>query len=399
MKEKIIYFDHAATTPIKKEVLEEMIPYLTEQYGNPSTIYKLGREAKKAIELARERVAKALNADIEEIYFTSGGTESDNWALKGTALANRDKGRHIITTTIEHHAVLNPLKYLEKIEFEVTYVPVEPNGIVDPNKIKEAIREDTILISVMLANNEIGTIQPIKEIAKIAKEREIIIHTDAVQAVGQIPINVKDLGIDLLSLSAHKFYGPKGVGALYIRKGTRIHPFLQGGAQERNKRAGTENVAGIVGLGKAIEIANKNLNEYASKLQKLRDKLIDGVLSKIDYVRLNGDRYQRLPNNANFSFEFVEGESLLLLLDTKGIAASSGSACTSGSLEPSHVLLAIGLEPEVAHGSLRITLGEDNTEEDIDYLLEVLPEIVSKLREMSPLYESVKKEGNKDLNG
>ncbi|ACI19663.1 cysteine desulfurase NifS [Dictyoglomus thermophilum] len=397
MKEKIIYFDHAATTPIKKEVLEEMIPYLTEQYGNPSTIYKLGREAKKAIELARERVAKALNADIEEIYFTSGGTESDNWALKGTALANRDKGRHIITTTIEHHAVLNPLKYLEKIGFEVTYVPVEPNGIVDPNKIKEAIREDTILISVMLANNEIGTIQPIKEIAKIAKEREIIIHTDAVQAVGQIPINVKDLGIDLLSLSAHKFYGPKGVGALYIRKGTRIHPFLQGGAQERNKRAGTENVAGIVGLGKAIEIANKNLNEYASKLQKLRDKLIDGVLSKIDYVRLNGDRYQRLPNNANFSFEFVEGESLLLLLDTKGIAASSGSACTSGSLEPSHVLLAIGLEPEVAHGSLRITLGEDNTEEDIDYLLEVLPEIVSKLREMSPLYESVKKEGNKDV--
>ncbi len=394
MKEKIIYFDHAATTPIKKEVLEEMIPYLTEQYGNPSTIYKLGREAKKAIELARERVAKALNADIEEIYFTSGGTESDNWALKGTALANRDKGRHIITTTIEHHAVLNPLKYLEKIGFEV---PVEPNGIVDPNKIKEAIREDTILISVMLANNEIGTIQPIKEIAKIAKEREIIIHTDAVQAVGQIPINVKDLGIDLLSLSAHKFYGPKGVGALYIRKGTRIHPFLQGGAQERNKRAGTENVAGIVGLGKAIEIANKNLNEYASKLQKLRDKLIDGVLSKIDYVRLNGDRYQRLPNNANFSFEFVEGESLLLLLDTKGIAASSGSACTSGSLEPSHVLLAIGLEPEVAHGSLRITLGEDNTEEDIDYLLEVLPEIVSKLREMSPLYESVKKEGNKDV--
>ena len=397
MKEKIIYFDHAATTPIKKEVLEEMIPYLTEQYGNPSTIYKLGREAKKAIELARERVAKALNADIEEIYFTSGGTESDNWALKGTALANRDKGRHIITTTIEHHAVLNPLKYLEKIGFEVTYVPVEPNGIVDPNRIKEAIREDTILISVMLANNEIGTIQPIKEIAKIAKEREIIIHTDAVQAVGQIPVNVKDLGIDLLSLSAHKFYGPKGVGALYIRKGTRIHPFLQGGAQERNKRAGTENVAGIVGLGKAIEIANKNLHKYASKLQKLRDKLIDGVLSRIDYVRLNGDRYQRLPNNANFSFEFVEGESLLLLLDTKGIAASSGSACTSGSLEPSHVLLAIGLEPEVAHGSLRITLGEDNTEEDIDYLLEVLPEIVSRLREMSPLYESVKKEGNKDV--
>mgnify|MGYP000465308493 FL=1 len=394
MEGKIIYFDHAATTPLKKEVLDEMMPYLTEQYGNPSTIYKLGREAKKAVELARERVAKALNADIQEIYFTSGGTESDNWALKGVAFANKDKGKHIITTTIEHHAVLHPLKYLEGLGFEVTYVPVEPNGIVDPQKIKEAIRNDTILISVMLANNEIGTIQPVKEIAKIAKEKGIIIHTDAVQAVGQIPVDVKDLGVDLLSLSAHKFYGPKGVGALYIRKGTKIHPFSHGGAQERNRRAGTENVAGIVGLGKAIELATQNLSEYVAKLQKLRDKLIDGVLSKIDYVRLNGDRYNRLPNNANFSFEFIEGESLLLMLDMKGIAASSGSACTSGSLDPSHVLLAIGLEHEVAHGSLRITLGEDNTEEDIDYLLEVLPEIVSRLREMSPLYESVKKGGN-----
>uniref|UniRef100_A0A7C5Z188 Cysteine desulfurase IscS n=1 Tax=Caldicellulosiruptor owensensis TaxID=55205 RepID=A0A7C5Z188_9FIRM len=393
MEGKIVYFDHAATTPLKKEVLDEMMPYLTEQYGNPSTIYKLGREAKKAVELARERVAKALNADIQEIYFTSGGTESDNWALKGVAFANRDKGKHIITTTIEHHAVLHPLKYLEGLGFEVTYVPVESNGIVDPQKIKEAIRNDTILISVMLANNEIGTIQPVKEIAKIAKEKGIIIHTDAVQAVGQIPVDVKDLGVDLLSLSAHKFYGPKGVGALYIKKGTKIHPFSHGGAQERNRRAGTENVAGIVGLGKAIELATQNLSEYAAKLQKLRDKLIDGVLSKIDYVRLNGDRYNRLPNNANFSFEFIEGESLLLMLDMKGIAASSGSACTSGSLDPSHVLLAIGLEHEVAHGSLRITLGEDNTEEDIDYLLEVLPEIVSRLREMSPLYESVKKGG------
>ncbi|ADQ41217.1 cysteine desulfurase NifS [Caldicellulosiruptor acetigenus I77R1B] len=393
MEGKIIYFDHAATTPLKKEVLDEMMPYLTEQYGNPSTIYKLGREAKKAIELARERVAKALNADIQEIYFTSGGTESDNWALKGVAFANKDKGKHIITTTIEHHAVLHPLKYLEGLGFEVTYVPVEPNGIVDPQRIKEAIRDDTILISVMLANNEIGTIQPVKEIAKIAKEKGIIVHTDAVQAVGQIPVDVKDLGVDLLSLSAHKFYGPKGVGALYIRKGTKIHPFSHGGAQERNRRAGTENVAGIVGLGKAIELATQSLSEYAAKLQKLRDKLIDGVLSKIDYVRLNGDRNQRLPNNANFSFEFIEGESLLLMLDMKGIAASSGSACTSGSLDPSHVLLAIGLEHEVAHGSLRITLGEDNTEEDIDYLLEVLPEIVSRLREMSPLYESVKKGG------
>jgi cysteine desulfurase len=394
MEGKIIYFDHAATTPLKKEVLDEMMPYLTDQYGNPSTIYKLGREAKKAIELARERVAKALNADIQEIYFTSGGTESDNWALKGVAFANKDKGKHIITTTIEHHAVLHPLKYLEGLGFEVTYVPVEPNGIVDPQKVKEAIKNGTILISAMLANNEIGTIQPVKEIAKIAKEKGIIVHTDAVQAVGQIPVDVKDLGVDLLSLSAHKFYGPKGVGALYIRKGTKIHPFSHGGAQERNRRAGTENVAGIVGLGKAIELATLNLSEYAAKLQKLRDKLIDGVLSKIDYVRLNGDRHQRLPNNANFSFEFIEGESLLLMLDMKGIAASSGSACTSGSLDPSHVLLAIGLEHEVAHGSLRITLGEDNTEEDIDYLLEVLPEIVLRLREMSPLYESVKKGGN-----
>ena len=394
MQERIIYFDHAATTPLKKEVLDEMMPYLTEQYGNPSTIYKLGREAKKAIELARERVAKALNAEVQEIFFTSGGTESNNWALKGVAFANKDKGKHIITTTIEHHAVLHPLKYLEGLGFEVTYVPVEPNGVVDPQKIKEAIRDDTILISVMLANNEIGTIQPVKEIAKIAKERGIIVHTDAVQAVGQIPVDVKDLGVDLLSLSAHKFYGPKGVGALYIKKGTKIHPFSHGGAQERNRRAGTENVAGIVGLGKAIELATQNLSEYVAKLQKLRDKLIDGVLSKIDYVRLNGDRYNRLPNNANFSFEFIEGESLLLMLDMKGIAASSGSACTSGSLDPSHVLLAIGLEHEVAHGSLRITLGEDNTEEDIDYLLEVLPDIVSRLREMSPLYEKVKKGGN-----
>lgn len=390
MADRTIYFDHAATTPLKKEVLNEMMPYLTNEYGNPSTIYKLGREAKKAVELARERVAKALNADIQEIFFTSGGTESDNWALKGVAFANKNKGKHIITTAIEHHAVLHPLKYLESLGFEVTYVPVEPNGIVSPEKIKEAIRDDTILISVMLANNEIGTIQPVREIAKIAKEKGVIVHTDAVQAVGQISVDVKDLGVDLLSLSGHKFYGPKGVGALYIKKGTKIHPFSHGGAQERNRRAGTENVAGIVGLGKAIELAIANLEEHASKLIKLRDKLIDGVLSKIDYVRLNGDRKNRLPNNANFSFEFIEGESLLLLLDMKGIAASSGSACTSGSLDPSHVLLAIGLEHEVAHGSLRITLGDDNTEEDIDYLLEVLPEIVSRLREMSPLYEKVK---------
>ncbi|MEZ0537988.1 cysteine desulfurase NifS [Caldicellulosiruptoraceae bacterium PP1] len=391
MTEKFIYFDHAATTPLKKEVLDEMMPYLTEKYGNPSTIYSIGREAKKAIDIARERVAKALNADISEIYFTSGGTESDNWAIKGVAYANQKKGKHIITTTIEHHAVLHVCKYLQEQGFEVTYVPVEENGVVDPQKIKDAIREDTILITVMFANNEIGTIQPIKEIAKIAKEKGIIFHTDAVQAVGNIKVDVKELGVDLLSLSAHKFYGPKGVGALYIKKGTKIHPYEHGGAQERNRRAGTENVAGIVGLGKAIELATQNLDEHNKKLIHLRDKLIDGILNNIEYVRLNGDREKRLPNNANFSFEFIEGESLLLLLDMKGIAASSGSACTSGSLDPSHVLLAIGLPHEIAHGSLRITLGDDNTEEEIDYLLKELPIIVNRLREMSPLYEAVKK--------
>lgn len=391
MTERFIYFDHAATTPLKKEVLDEMIPYLTEKYGNPSTIYSIGREAKKAIDIAREKVAKALNADISEIYFTSGGTESDNWAIKGAAYANQKKGKHIITTTIEHHAVLHVCKYLQEQGFEVTYVPVEENGIVDPNKIKDAIRDDTILITVMFANNEIGTIQPIKEIAKIAKEKGIIFHTDAVQAVGNIKVDVKELDVDLLSLSAHKFFGPKGVGALYIKKGTKIHPYEHGGAQEKNRRAGTENVAGIVGLGKAIELATQNIEEHNQRLIKLRDKLIDGILSNIDYVRLNGDREKRLPNNANFSFEFIEGESLLLLLDMKGIAASSGSACTSGSLDPSHVLLAIGLPHEIAHGSLRITLGDENTQEDIDYLLKELPIIVNRLREMSPLYEAVKK--------
>jgi len=385
--------DHAATTYTKQEVLEEMMPYFKEVYGNPSSVHSFGREARKAVDLARERTAAALNASPEEIYFTAGGTESDNWAIKGVALANKDRGNHIITTSIEHHAVLHTCQYLEKMGFEVTYLPVDSYGLVDPEQVKEAITDKTILISVMFANNEIGTIEPIKEIGQIARERGIYFHTDAVQAVGQVPIDVKDMNIDLLSLSAHKFYGPKGVGALYIRKGVKLHPFMHGGAQERNRRAGTENVPGIVGLGKAIELATSNLEETSKRLTAMRDRLISGVLNNIEYVRLNGHPTKRLPGNANFSFEFIEGESLLLSLDMKGIAASSGSACTSGSLDPSHVLLAIGLPHEIAHGSLRLTLGDDNTDEDIDYVLEVLPGIVNRLREMSPLF--VQQKGGK----
>ncbi|MFS8501526.1 MAG: cysteine desulfurase NifS [Caldicoprobacter sp.] len=388
-----IYMDHAATTYTKQEVLEEMMPYFKEVYGNPSSVHSFGREARKAVDLARERTAAALNASPEEIYFTAGGTESDNWAIKGVALANKDRGNHIITTSIEHHAVLHTCQYLEKMGFEVTYLPVDSYGLVDPEQVKEAITDKTILISVMFANNEIGTIEPIKEIGQIARERGIYFHTDAVQAVGQVPIDVKDMNIDLLSLSAHKFYGPKGVGALYIRKGVKLHPFMHGGAQERNRRAGTENVPGIVGLGKAIELATSNLEETSKRLTAMRDRLISGVLNNIEYVRLNGHPTKRLPCNANFSFEFIEGESLLLSLDMKGIAASSGSACTSGSLDPSHVLLAIGLPHEIAHGSLRLTLGDDNTDEDIDYVLEVLPGIVNRLREMSPLF--VQQKGGK----
>ena len=390
---KRIYLDHAATTPVKPEVLEAMLPYFTEKYGNPSSIYSLGRENRKAIEDAREKVAKALNALPKEIFFTSGGSESDNWAIKGVAYANQTKGKHIITTNIEHHAVLNTCKYLEKQGFEVTYVPVKENGIVDVEDIKKAIRPDTILISVMFANNEIGTIQTIKEIGALAKEKEIYFHTDAVQAIGNIPVDVKDMNIDLLSLSAHKFYGPKGVGVLYIQDGVRIHSFIHGGEQERGKRASTENVAGIVGLGKAIEMASTNIDSYNEKLLKLRDRTIKEILEKVPYSRLNGDLRKRLPGNINISFEFVEGESILLSLDMKGICASSGSACTSGSLDPSHVLLAIGLPHEIAHGSLRLTFGEENTDSDIDYLVEVLPPIVEKLRAMSPLYESFKQNG------
>jgi len=390
---KNIYFDHAATTAVKPEVLEAMLPYFTEKYGNASSIYSLGRENKKAIDDAREKVAKALNALPKEIFFTSGGTESDNWAIKGVAFSNESKGKHIITTNIEHHAVLHTCKYLEKYGFEVTYVPVDNKGIVHVEDIEKAIRPDTILISIMFANNEIGTVQPIKEIGALAKEKGIYFHTDAVQAIGNIPIDVKDMNIDMLSLSGHKFYGPKGVGVLYIRDGVRISPMLHGGAQERGKRASTENVAGIVGLGKAIELATENIEQYNTKLIKLRDRAIKEILEKIPYSRLNGDEKNRLPGNVNISFEFIEGESILLMLDMKGICASSGSACTSGSLDPSHVLLAIGLPHEIAHGSLRLTFGEENADSDLDYLLETLPPIIEKLRAMSPLYDTFIKNG------
>lgn len=390
---KNIYFDHAATTAVKPEALEAMLPYFTEKYGNASSIYSLGRENKKAIDDAREKVAKALNALPKEIFFTSGGTEADNWAIKGVAFANEGKGKHIITTNIEHHAVLHTCKYLEKYGFEITYVPVDNKGIVHVEDIEKAIRPDTILISVMFANNEIGTIQPIKEIGALAKEKGIYFHTDAVQAIGNIPIDVKDMNIDMLSLSGHKFYGPKGVGVLYIRDGVRISPMLHGGAQERGKRASTENVAGIAGLGKAIELATDNIEEYNTKLMKLRDRAIKEILERIPYSRLNGDEKNRLPGNVNISFEFIEGESILLMLDMKGICASSGSACTSGSLDPSHVLLAIGLPHEIAHGSLRLTFGEENTDSDLDYLLETLPPIIEKLRAMSPLYDTFIKNG------
>lgn len=385
-----IYLDHSATTYTKPEVLEEMLPVFNKYFGNPSSIYSYGREARKLMDNARIRVAKALNALPEEIYFTSGGSEADNWALRGIAYANKERGNHIITSKIEHHAILHTCEQLEKEGFRVTYLPVDKYGMISLDDLKNAITDETILISIMYANNEIGTIQPIEEIGKIAKKRKIYFHTDAVQAIGNIKIDVKVQNIDLLSLSAHKFYGPKGVGALYIRKGTRIANLIHGGGQERGRRAGTENVPGIVGLGKAIELATENIDSYNERLIKLRTKLINGIMERIPYTILNGHPEKRLPGNANFCFKYIEGESLLLNLDMKGIAASSGSACTSGSLDPSHVLLAIGLPHEIAHGSLRLTLGEENTEEDIDYVLEVLPEIVQRLRDMSPLYEEVK---------
>ena len=382
-----IYMDNAATTPVRKEVLEAMLPYFGEYYGNPSSLYQTAAASKKAVENAREQVAKALGAKTEEIYFTGCGTESDNWALTGAAEAYGKNGGHIITSVIEHHAVLHTCQYLESRGYDVTYLPVDEDGLISIEELKKAIRPETFLISIMLANNEIGTIQPVKEIGLLARERKIIFHTDAVQAVGHMLIDVNELNIDMLSMSAHKIYGPKGVGALYVRKGIRLKSFMHGGAQERSRRAGTENVPGVVGLGKAIELITAEMEEENKKLISLRERLIEGLMSTIPYARLNGHREKRLPGNVNISFEFVEGESILISLDFKGIAASSGSACTSGSLDPSHVLLAIGLPHEKAHGSVRFTLGMYNTEDDADEVIRELPPIIEKLRKMSPLYE------------
>ena len=384
---KIIYLDNAATTKTAPEVVDAMLPYFTEYYGNASTIYDLGNHSKNAMNEARDIIADALGAKGEEIYFTAGGSESDNWALKATAEAYKSKGNHIITSKIEHHAILHTCEWLEKQGFEVTYVDVDENGVIKLDELKKAIRPTTILISVMFANNEIGTIQPIKEIGAIAKEHGILFHTDAVQAFGQVPINVDECHIDMLSASGHKLNGPKGIGFLYIRKGVKIRSFVHGGAQERKRRAGTENIPGIVGLGVATKRAIATMQERTAKEIELRDYMIDRILKEIPYTRLNGHRIKRLPNNANFSFQFIEGESLLIKLDMAGICGSSGSACTSGSLDPSHVLLAIGLPHEIAHGSLRLTLSEENTMEEMDYVVEQIKEIVSYLRGMSPLYE------------
>lgn len=383
--EKNVYLDHAATTYVKKEVLDEMMPFFTESFGNPSSIYKLGQENRKAVDLAKERIANAIGATPNEIYFTAGGCEADNWVIKGIAFANMNKGNHIITTSIEHPAIINSCKFLSKHGFEVTFLGVDENGQVKLDELENAIKDNTILISVMFANNEIGTIQPIKKIAEIAKKHNVYFHTDAVQAVGSLKIDVKELGVDMLSMSGHKFYGPKGIGALYIKKGTKIDSLIHGGGQEQGKRAGTENVPAIVGMGKAIELAYENFDEKNDKIIELRERLINGVLNNIPHVRLNGHRTERLPGNTNFSFSFIEGESLLLMLNMKGVSGSSGSACSSGSLDPSHVLLAIGLDHGTAHGSLRLTLGAETTEDDIDYVLEILPGIVERLREMSPL--------------
>lgn len=382
-----IYLDNAATTKTSKEVVDAMLPYFTEDYGNPSSIYEIGQRSKEAITKAREQIAQVIGAKTEEIYFTAGGSESDNWALKEAFEAYSGKGNHIITTKIEHHAILHTCEYLEKQGARITYLDVDENGLVDLEELQKAICPETILISVMFANNEIGTIEPVKEIGMIAKEHGVLFHTDAVQAFGQVPIDVDEMNIDMLSSSAHKINGPKGIGFLYIRKGVKIRSFVHGGAQERKRRAGTENVPGIVGYGVAAKRAAESMEERTKKERELRDYLIERVLKEIPYVKLNGDPVKRLPNNMNFSFRFIEGESLLIMLDMKGIAGSSGSACTSGSLDPSHVLLAIGLPHEIAHGSLRLTLGEDITKEDLDYTLEQIKEIVGRLRELSPLYE------------
>ncbi len=391
----IIYMDHAATTYVRPEVLSAMIPYHTGRFGNPSSIYGIARDAKLAVETARAQVAKAIGALPEEIYFTSGGSESDNWAIKGITAANRKKGRHIITSAIEHHAVLNTCEYLEHEGYTVTYLPVDDYGLVNPADLEKAITDETVLVTIMYANNEIGTIEPIVELGAIARKHNVYFHTDAVQAIGNIPIDVKAQNIDLLSLSAHKFYGPKGTGALYIRKGVKIANLIHGGGQERGKRAGTENLAGIVGLGKAIELAVANIPGHNEKIGAMRDRLLDGVLRTIPHAKLNGHPEKRLAANFNVSFDFIEGESMLLWLDDEGICGSTGSACTSGSLSPSHVLLACGMPAESAHGSLRLTLGDENTDEDVDRVLDVLPKVVAKLRDMSPLYQKAAKEGDR----
>lgn len=389
--DKMIYLDNAATTKVADSVVDAMLPYFKEYYGNASSIYQLGAKSKEALDESREYIAGTLGAKTNEIYFTAGGSESDNWAIKATADAYARKGKHIITSAIEHHAVLHTCEHLEKHGYEVTYVGVDENGVIKLDELKAAIRPDTILISVMFANNEIGTIQPIKEIGEIAKEHDILFHTDAVQAYAQVPINVDEMHIDMLSASGHKLNGPKGIGFLYIRKGIKIRSFVHGGQQERGRRAGTENIPGIVGLAAAAKRSFSMLEEKMQKEIELRDYLISRIEAEIPYCRLNGDRKKRLPNNVNFSFQFIEGESMLILLDSKGIAASSGSACTSGSLDPSHVLLAIGLPHEIAHGSLRLTLSEENTKEEMDYVVEQLTAILERLRSMSPLYEDFMK--------
>lgn len=384
---KVIYLDNAATTRTAPQVVEAMLPYFTQMYGNPSSIYDMGSMGKKAVTEAREVIADSIGANVAEIYFTAGGSEADNWALIATAEAYESKGKHIITSKIEHHAILHTCDYLKKRGYEITYVGVDQDGVVDLNELEKAIREDTILISIMFANNEIGTIQPVKEIGEIARKHGVLFHTDAVQAFGQIPIDVDEMNIDMMSGSAHKLNGPKGIGCLYIRKGIKIRSFIHGGAQERGRRAGTENVPGIIGFAKAVELAKENISDKSKKEIQLRDYLIERILKEVPHTRLNGHSEKRLPNNANFSFEFIEGESLLIMLDMAGICGSSGSACTSGSLDPSHVLLAIGLKHEMAHGSLRLTLSEEITKEELDFVVEKIKEIVLKLRKMSPLYE------------
>ena len=392
MKRKV-YMDYASTTPVRPEVAEAMIPYIKEEFGNPQSLHSFGDKPKQAVDEARVKVAELIGALQEEIYFTSSGTESDNFALKGIALAHQKKGKHIITSEIEHHAVLHSAKSLEKLGFEVTYVPVDKFGLIDPQQVRSAIRKDTILVSIVHASNEVGTIEPIEEISKVVKEAGVIFHTDALQTAGTIPVSVNALGVDLMSLAAHQFYGPKGVAAIYIRKGIRITPFIDGGVQENGRRAGTENVAAIAGMGKACELAKSEIPGRVEALTKLRDKFIQGLLSKIEHAYLNGHPTKRLPGNVNISFEYIEGESMLLFLNIEGVAASSGSACTSRALKASHVLTAMGVPPEIAQGSLLFSLGAGNSVEDIDYVCQILPPIVERLRKMSPLYEEASKAG------